>query len=346
MKTFIFNLADRWRQYSQELDVQEVLCAQSWCVFDNDESQEVLIFKRDGCLIISVNGDTQSYKWQYFTQNNSLLINHTDLKGTLLKPAFVNEKILIFRKDGTNEYMFLMNEQSRDINETPLSLDAVKQMLDEIINKQVLSEPGQKQSQEKVDLIEMKSRIIAFESQRKRFFTKLMQSDSYKDDIHVNTNIINRNRLQEQKFDCRRTRCELVAAILYFTFIIVLIGWAAIVVIQGYKYYQSLNVVGINLPIIFEYLDGKLIDFIFIFPPFGLAVLIVTLIESSKYRQEPLVSNNTILELQKFIEKNQDLYSYMHITLEDEIIDAEQNSQKILDKINDIDNQVKKYSPL
>lgn len=146
MKTYLFNTIDRIKQYSQKLDATTILCQKAWYVLNEDMQQEVLIFRQDGSVIVSSQGETKKYTWEYLQQNNSVLINHTDIDGTMLKPAFMCEEILALRKDGTNECMFLIDNES-DKMQKVRSIEAVNQYFAQV-ETQIEKEKQQKAIEE------------------------------------------------------------------------------------------------------------------------------------------------------------------------------------------------------
>jgi hypothetical protein len=130
MKTFVLSLPKSIQQYSQKLDVYALLCQHSWNSVNEDSSREILLFQRDGKVIGSVNGDTNIYTWQYFAQNNSLLLNITGSQGVLYKFAFCSKDLLVLHKDGTNECLLLVNEKLLDtLGENALTPHYIEQYI-------------------------------------------------------------------------------------------------------------------------------------------------------------------------------------------------------------------------
>jgi hypothetical protein len=128
MKTYILDTIERFKRYSQKLDVKTILCSKAWYVLNEDGDTENLVFQEDGSVLVSINGSTTKHSWQYIPQNNSLNIMHSEKEGTMLKPAFMDGKVLAFNKIGTKECMFLVDDSINE-NEKILSLDAVKKYL-------------------------------------------------------------------------------------------------------------------------------------------------------------------------------------------------------------------------
>lgn len=139
MKTYILGTIERFKRYSQQLDVKTVLCSKAWYVLNEDGDTENLIFQEDGSVLVSINGSTKKYTWNFIPQNQSLNIMHSETEGTMLKPAFMDGKILAFNKIGTNECMFLVDDSLSD-NEKILSLASMKEYLLNIENKAIAAE--------------------------------------------------------------------------------------------------------------------------------------------------------------------------------------------------------------
>ena len=128
MKTYILDTVERVKRYSQSLDVKTILSSKAWYVLNEDGDTENLIFQPDGSVLVSVNGSTRKYTWQYIPQNQSLNIMHSEAEGTMLKPAFIDGTILAFNKIGTKECMFLIDD-SLDESKKIYSLESVKKYL-------------------------------------------------------------------------------------------------------------------------------------------------------------------------------------------------------------------------
>lgn len=109
MKTFLLDIADRFRRFDEQLDVKALLCNKSWQVFNDSGVKEIYIFQEDGSLIISLNGKVNRATWQYIPVNRSLIIN-LDNESYMLHPFFQDENLFTLQLDGTQEFSFLINE--------------------------------------------------------------------------------------------------------------------------------------------------------------------------------------------------------------------------------------------
>ena len=112
MKTFLLDIADRFRRFDEQLDVKALLCNKSWQVFNDAGVKDIYIFQEDGSLIISLNGKVSRATWQYIPANRSLIIN-SDNESYMLRPFFQDENLFTLQLDGTREYSFLINEAQR-----------------------------------------------------------------------------------------------------------------------------------------------------------------------------------------------------------------------------------------
>jgi hypothetical protein len=108
-------------------------------VLNEDGDTENLIFQEDGYVLVSINGSAKKFTWNFIPQNQSLTIMHTDTDGTMLKPAFMDGKVLAFNKIGTKECMFLVDDSWSD-NEKMLSLASMKKYLLDIENRAIAAE--------------------------------------------------------------------------------------------------------------------------------------------------------------------------------------------------------------
>jgi len=114
MKTYLLNIPKELKKFSQELDVKALLCNKTWEVLNDEGNKQVFIFQNDGKLLISTNGDVTNSTWQFITANNSIVITALD-QTTMLHPAFIDGVIFAMQKDGTQECLFLIDEQNKDI---------------------------------------------------------------------------------------------------------------------------------------------------------------------------------------------------------------------------------------
>ncbi|GGZ56417.1 hypothetical protein [Mesonia mobilis] len=107
----IYNFAiEELKNFSESLKKKSLLLNKPWALIDSDEEIQKLIFKKNKELIISKNGDVIIGSWEYLPEANSLLIKRQG-KTILVNEGFINEGVLILKKDGTsNDYFILANQ--------------------------------------------------------------------------------------------------------------------------------------------------------------------------------------------------------------------------------------------
>jgi hypothetical protein len=110
MIQYISNIIPRLKEYSATLDKKEIFVDVPWVIIDADLNQQKYIFRRDGDLVMSLNGQVTIGKWEYLSAAKSLLINRVRDK-ILLNQYFIDPAIMILKKDGlTNDYFIMANE--------------------------------------------------------------------------------------------------------------------------------------------------------------------------------------------------------------------------------------------
>lgn len=110
MYEFIHKLLPRIKQYSESLDKKELFVDQPWIFIDPEGRRHQYIFRRDGKLIISLNGNAQIGSWEHIAAAKSLLVDRIRDK-VLLNQGFVQDAIMVLRMDGQRENMVLINER-------------------------------------------------------------------------------------------------------------------------------------------------------------------------------------------------------------------------------------------
>lgn len=114
MKTYLLNIPKELKKFSQKLDANALLCNKTWEVLNDEGDKQVFIFESNGRLIISTNGDVTNSTWQFITANNSIIITALG-QTTMLRPAFIDGVLFAMQKDGTEECLFLIDEQNKSI---------------------------------------------------------------------------------------------------------------------------------------------------------------------------------------------------------------------------------------
>lgn len=108
LKYFVKSLSSS----TQSLKKKGILVDKPWALIDDDGAIQKLIFKKDNGLILAKNGKVSEGTWEYFPEAKALLIDRGNDK-LLLKEQFIDENVIILKKDGTeNDFYALANENT------------------------------------------------------------------------------------------------------------------------------------------------------------------------------------------------------------------------------------------
>lgn len=117
MKTYIIdNIINKVKKYSENLEIKSILCEKPWIVFNDTGEKEVFIFRNDGTVLVTKNGEGVCTTWEWIPTNKSLVIKRieNDKSIIMLHPQFVNNTILAMELDGTEKYTFLIDENNKE----------------------------------------------------------------------------------------------------------------------------------------------------------------------------------------------------------------------------------------
>jgi hypothetical protein len=156
MKTYILDILNKAKRFSEGLDAKTILCNRSWLVFNDNNKKQVLIFQPDGTLLSSLNGLVKTGEWQYISANKSVVISF-DSTSLMLHPYFYDNQIFSLQQDGMKNYLFLLDEnkvsnynQLEDLNNhVRRFLEDEKRKQIEAEQKRVIEEKRKKEEEEK-----------------------------------------------------------------------------------------------------------------------------------------------------------------------------------------------------
>lgn len=112
MKTYFFDVIQRIKRFSMTFDVESLLCNRTWNMFSDTDETEVYVFQDDGSVFITKHGVGEQAKWNWLSENNSLIINR-DGHVLLLHPEYIDKSILALSLDGTNNLAFLIDQSNK-----------------------------------------------------------------------------------------------------------------------------------------------------------------------------------------------------------------------------------------
>ena len=129
MQTFLFDIFNRYKRFSENLDVKTVLCNKTWFVFNNSGEREIYIFQENGKLKISLNGKVTHATWEYIPANKSLIISGNE-QSYMVHAAYVDNILFALQIDATKEYAFLIDENNKQ--------DFLPQSYNDIVNMKII----------------------------------------------------------------------------------------------------------------------------------------------------------------------------------------------------------------
>ena len=87
MKTYLFDTINRYKRFSENLDVSATLCNKSWWVFNDEGVRSLYIFQPNGDLYVTTKGVGIKGSWQNFSVQMAVIIN-IDNKVMMFHPDF------------------------------------------------------------------------------------------------------------------------------------------------------------------------------------------------------------------------------------------------------------------
>ena len=163
MKTYLFDTLNRFRRFSENLDVEATLCNKPWQVFNDAGKKELYIFQEDGTLLITYSGRVTHGTWQYIAANKSIVVSAGE-QSYMVHPAFMDKVLFALQVDGTNECAFLIDENNAQ-NFVPRSYTALIGYFEE--KERRLLEEEQQRKLAKIEA-DNRRRQVAIEEQLKQ----------------------------------------------------------------------------------------------------------------------------------------------------------------------------------
>lgn len=111
MKRYILDSYNRFKRYSETLDVRTQLCNKTWIVFNDGGEREIYKFKEDGTIRIILSGRVTSGTWEYDPGDKSMIISASD-QSIMVHPGIYEGILMGFQVDGTDECAFLIEENN------------------------------------------------------------------------------------------------------------------------------------------------------------------------------------------------------------------------------------------
>ena len=224
MKTFIFDTFNRYKRFSNTLDIKTILCNKTWWVFNDTGEKEIFIFQDDGSIIISVNGIVTNADWKYVPANKSVVIS-TQKQKVMLQPYFVDDFIFSLQLDGTNNYVFLIDEANRDSFQ-PKSLSDIGDYFkkEELATKKLDEQQNQAEKERKeIELREIEKEQFEI---RKNALIQAKTAEILAEDKYYNLLIYKYEKMEKNKKK-------------YYKFILIFLVSLFILIVMGLSIFTS-----------------------------------------------------------------------------------------------------------
>jgi hypothetical protein len=109
MNSYIADFIPRLKSFSKQLNNLTLLADKEWVLFEpNSKERRIYIFRRNGELLISQQGNVTIAKWEQIGEK-SILLNIED-KKYLLRHGFLDDSLLALKLDGKSEYFLFIEE--------------------------------------------------------------------------------------------------------------------------------------------------------------------------------------------------------------------------------------------
>jgi hypothetical protein len=111
MPTYLQSLVQRLKQHSKSLSDTAGFMEIPWAFIDEGGVKVTYIFRRQGDILVSRQGEVTRGTWEYLPQIQSLLIQAQGKERIYNQALLLESAIMVLRKDGTDELFALANPE-------------------------------------------------------------------------------------------------------------------------------------------------------------------------------------------------------------------------------------------
>lgn len=111
MKEIIISFLGKIKTQNKTLGRTNLLVNHPWTLIDTEGNQQKLIFKTNGALLVSMNGEVLEGTWEYLDEAKSLYLKYAN-KQFLYNEAYAQDAIIILKKDGSKDDFIIYANQN------------------------------------------------------------------------------------------------------------------------------------------------------------------------------------------------------------------------------------------
>ena len=102
VKQIIKNIVEKIKNSALNYVDLNLVTDKSWFLVSEENTKKIIyIFKPNGKLILSSNGDVERANWEILIHATNSILIENDKKSELFNVVFINNDYLILQKDGT-----------------------------------------------------------------------------------------------------------------------------------------------------------------------------------------------------------------------------------------------------
>ncbi len=108
MHAYLKSLLPKVQKFSKKLDNTALLVDKKWIALDNEQNHTSFIFRGNGDLLTTKEGNVIKGKWEYIPDNNLLIERGGET--VLLNHGFFDDSLLVLKRDGTSSNFEVLSD--------------------------------------------------------------------------------------------------------------------------------------------------------------------------------------------------------------------------------------------
>jgi hypothetical protein len=107
MLQYIKNILPKLQQFSKDLDLKENFTEKRWVMMDTESNTHEYFFKKDGKLLLFINGDGKQGTWELLDGGKRIMVEVDD-EMRLLQSAFIQDGLFVLKKSSSEDLAFAL----------------------------------------------------------------------------------------------------------------------------------------------------------------------------------------------------------------------------------------------